>query len=140
MKPKTIILMVVAIGCGLAASYMTSKLLAERNTEPPKEETVTLLVAKAKVPRGTLLKEPEKFFEARERRKADAPQSYFTDPAQVKDKRLKKEIKQDVHVSPEDLVEKATSALGLPDGHGAIGLTVTAASAASFFVNPGDKV
>jgi len=30
MKPKTIILMVVAIVCGLAASYMTSRLLADR--------------------------------------------------------------------------------------------------------------
>ena len=30
MKPKTIILMVVAVVCGLAASYMTSKVIAER--------------------------------------------------------------------------------------------------------------
>ena len=30
MKPKTLILMVVAVTCGLGASYMTSRLLAER--------------------------------------------------------------------------------------------------------------
>ena len=30
MKPKTMILMVVAVVCGLGASYMTSKLLADR--------------------------------------------------------------------------------------------------------------
>ena len=29
MKPKTLILMVVAVTCGLGASYMTSRLLAK---------------------------------------------------------------------------------------------------------------
>ena len=140
MRPKTVALLVVALGCGLAASYMTSKLLAERNTEQPEEETVKILVAKTKVPRGTLLKDPEKYFELKDRRKADAPQSYFTDFAQIKDKRMKKDVKADVHISPEDLLDKNTTALLIPDGHGAIGLTVTAASAASFFVYPGDKV
>src|SRR5436305_1695536 len=33
MKPKTLILMVVAVTCGLGASYMTSRLLAERQTD-----------------------------------------------------------------------------------------------------------
>ena len=40
MKPKTIILMVVAVSCGLAASYMTSRLLADRPEAPPDEEKV----------------------------------------------------------------------------------------------------
>ena len=34
MKPKTMMLMALAVGCGLAASYMTSRLLADRNQQP----------------------------------------------------------------------------------------------------------
>ena len=50
MKPKTMILMVVAVCCGLGASYITSKLLAERNNKGDSEPTVPVLVAKGKVP------------------------------------------------------------------------------------------
>ena len=60
MKPKTMILMVVAVGCGLTASYMTSKLLADRGEQPPPEEKIKLLVTKTRVPKGTVLKDPEK--------------------------------------------------------------------------------
>jgi pilus assembly protein CpaB len=139
MKPKTMILMVVAVGCGLAASYMTSKLLADRN-QPKEEEKVKVLVAKAKVPRFTILKEPEKFFEVRELPKSAAPRSFFTDPNEVKGKRVNKEIKVDVHISEED-VQTATSALPIPDGgYVGLGVTVNAASTVGYFVAPGDKV
>ena len=46
MKPKTLILMVVAVTCGLGASYMTSRLLAER--QPEDTEKVKILVADRK--------------------------------------------------------------------------------------------
>lgn len=52
MKPRTMILMVVAIGCGLGASYMTSKLLAERNQQVEAEPTVPVLVARCASPAG----------------------------------------------------------------------------------------
>ncbi len=140
MKPKTMILMVVAVACGLAASYMTSKLLAERKTAPP-EERMPILVAKTKVPKFTLLKDPEKFFDVKMRDKADLPVSgYFSDPKDIKDKRVNRELKPDVHISPEDVQDHMTSALPIPDGFGSIAIKVTAASAVSFFVNPGDKV
>src|SRR5206468_24431 len=141
MKPKTMVLMVVAVGCGLAASYMTSKLLADRREQPPPEEKIKLLVTKTKVPKNTVLKDPEKYFEVRERNKSDEPkEKYFTDFVQLKDKRLKKELKPDVHVSPEDLQDRTTSTLDVPPGYGGFGLRVTAASLAGGYVWPGDKV
>ena len=139
MKPKTMILMVVAVGCGLAASYMTSKLLADRK-QVKEEEKVRVLYAKTKVPRYTIIKDAEQFFEPREVPKSAAPRSYFTDVNEVKGKRVNKEIKADVHISEED-VSKATSPLPIPDGgFVAAGMTVTAAGTAGFFVYPGDKV
>ena len=61
MKPKTMILMVVAVVCGLAASYMTSRLLADKGTPPP-VATVTVLVAKQKINAWTPIKNPEDLF------------------------------------------------------------------------------
>jgi len=138
MKPKTMILLVVAVTCGLAASYMTSKLLADRKGPPP-EERVKVLVAKAWVQKFQILKEPEKFFEQREMPKAVAPKSFFSELAELKDKRVNKEFKVDVHISPEDVADRL-SGLPIPDGFGSVGLKVTAASSVSFFVNPGDRV
>src|SRR5262249_21609162 len=143
MKPKTMILLVVAVGCGLAASFMTSKLLSERREQPqqPVEEKVTLLVTKTKVPKNTVLKEPEKYFEVRERNKADEPkEKYFTSFAEIKDKRLKKELKPDVHVSPEDIQDRTGTMLDTPPGYGAIGLRANPALLAGNQVWPGDKV
>jgi len=112
MKPKTLILMVVAVGCGLAASFMTSKLLADRREQPPPEEKIKLLVTKTKVPKGTVLKEPEKFFEIRERSKDDEPkEKYSPSFAQLKDKRLKRDPKPDVHASPDDFQDRTTTIL-----------------------------
>jgi Flp pilus assembly protein CpaB len=61
MKPKTMILMGLAITCGLGASYMTSRLLADRQTE--EKETVEVLVAKRSLSVGERLTKPEELFE-----------------------------------------------------------------------------
>ncbi len=66
MKPKTIILMVVAIGCGLAASYMTSRLLADRANKEQPEAKVKVLVAIKKVPAFEPIKKPEEYFAEKE--------------------------------------------------------------------------
>src|SRR6185295_17183500 len=65
MKPKTIVLMVVAIVCGLGASYLTSRVLAEREDQQPTApvvEKVTILVAKQQVNAQIKLVKPEEFF------------------------------------------------------------------------------
>jgi len=139
MKPKTMILLFVAASCGLVASYMTSKLLAERKAPPP-EETVNVVVAVTKVPKFTHLKDPEKFFVVKEFRKGDAPKSYFERIEDIKGKRVNKDFKADVHISPEDVQDRLTAALPIPDGYQAIAVRVDATKAVSFFVSPGDKV
>ena len=57
MKPRTMILLIVAVTCGLGASYMTSRLLAERQTEP--EDKVKILVAKKNLDQGLTIKNVE---------------------------------------------------------------------------------
>jgi pilus assembly protein CpaB len=139
MKPKTMILMVVAVGCGLAASYMTSKLLAERNQKPSVEEVV-VLTAKKKVPKGTVLKNPKEFFDGVRKPKAEAPAQYFRDYNDIRDKKLNKEIKQGVHITPDDVADRGQAVLDIPDGMGAIALKITAVSGTGFYIKPGNKV
>ena len=75
MKPKTLILMVVAVTCGLVASYMTSRLLADRGRESTK---VAVLVAKKTISQGDLLKIPEELFEERWFAQGDEPKLAIT--------------------------------------------------------------
>ena len=92
MKPKTLILMFVAIGCGLAASYMTSRLLAERGNKDQVDEKVTVLVAKKNLSMGTLLKDPEALFEPKSFTRGEEPKKALRAFDQLKDRRLNKPI------------------------------------------------
>jgi pilus assembly protein CpaB len=88
MKSKTMILMVVAVVCGLAASYMTSRLLADRN------EKVKIVVAKKKLNSWVRIKNPDDFFELEERAKNDIPRNAVTKLESIKDFFLIKGIEQ----------------------------------------------
>jgi pilus assembly protein CpaB len=134
MKSKTLILMVVAIGCGLVASYMTSRLLAER----PKEELekVTILVAKQNIAMATLIKEPERLFEEKQFTKGEEPKRAIRDFAQLKDRRLNKPINAEAFVTPDDLNEKGQGSLEalMQKGMRAVALKVQADTATSFIL------
>lgn len=142
MKPKTMLLMVVAIGCGLAASYMTSRLLAERNAAQVEEPKVTVLVAKTKVPAWVLLKEPEKYFEAKEVPENIAPKKGLTELSKVKNQRLSQGLSEGEYVLEDKLVnpEQVGLIAKLPAGMRAIALKVNAETLAGGFVLPGYRV
>src|SRR5262249_3374632 len=110
MKPKTMILMVVAVGCGLGASYMTSKLLAERNNKNDNEATVPVLVAKARIP-GALPIKDEKLFEVKQFPQSVAPKRALASFAEVKDQRLKISMDEGKPITQDDLVNKESATL-----------------------------
>jgi pilus assembly protein CpaB len=142
MKPKTLMLMVVAIGCGLAASYMTSKLLAERNTTPTEEAKVKVVVAKIRVPAWTSIKNPEKYFEEKEIPESVAPKKGLQELSKLKDQRLSQALSEGEYMLEDKLVN--TDQVGLiaklPAGMRAIALKVNAESLAGGFVLPGYRV
>ncbi len=117
MKPKTMMLMVVAVGCGLAASYMTSRLLAERSNAPAEEQKIKVLMAKTKVPAWVLIKEPEKYFEEKELPESAAPKKAFKEFKDVKDQRLNQALSEGEFVQPDKLVnaEQVGLLAKLPD-------------------------
>lgn len=142
MKPKTMMLMVVAIGCGLAASYMTSRLLAERNNAVVEEEKVSVLTAKIKVPAWVLIKDPEKYFEQKEVPVSIAPKKGLKEFKDVKDQRLSQGLSEGEYVLEDKLVnpEQVGLIAKLPPGMRAIALKVNAESLAGGFVLPGYRV
>ncbi len=142
MKPKTMMLMVVAIGCGLVASYMTSKLLAERNAPPVEEPKVKILAAKTRVPAWAPIKEPEKYFEEKEVPESLAPKKGLHELSKIKDQRLVVALSEGEYVLEDKLVnvEQAGLIAKLPPGMRAIALKVNAESLAGGFVLPGYRV
>jgi pilus assembly protein CpaB len=142
MKPKTMILMIVAISCGLAASYMTSKLLAERNVAPVEEPKVQVLVAKTRVPAWVPIKEPEKYFEIKDVPESVAPKRGLKELSKIKDQRLIQALSEGEYVLEDKLVnvEQAGLIAKLPPGMRAIAIKVNAESLAGGFVLPGYRV
>lgn len=142
MKPKTMMLMVVAIGCGLAASYMTSKLLADRNNAPPEEPKVKILVAKTRIPAWVPMKEPEKYIEEKDVPESLAPKKALKEMSKIKGQRFLQALSEGEYVLEEKLVniEQAGLIAKLPPGMRAIALKVNAESLAGGFVLPGYRV
>jgi pilus assembly protein CpaB len=142
MKPKTMMLMVVAVGCGLAASYMTSRLLADRSAAPAEEAKVKVLTAKTKVPAWVLIKDPEKYFEEKELPESAAPKKALKEFKEIQDQRLSQSLSEGEYVLSEKLVNSEQVGLiaKLPSGMRAIALKVNAESLAGGFVLPGYRV
>jgi len=133
MKPKTLVLMGVAIACGLGASYMTSRLLAERNTDD--EPRIEVLVAKKALNIGDTIKTPEEAFQVKKFIKGDEPKDAVTDVAELKNRVLKKPLRVGDHVTPEDLLNdrdegSGTMPIVLPAGMRAVGVRVNLESGA----------
>lgn len=131
MKPKTLILMVVAVTCGLGASWMTSRLLAERGQEAA-PETVDVLVAKAELNISKPLKNPEELFEVKAWLKETAPKNAVTKFEELKNRQLKRALRPGDFVTPEDLLGDKESFMQnhLPPGHQALGIRVNMESIA----------
>jgi pilus assembly protein CpaB len=136
MKSKTMILLVVAAGCGLVASYMTSRLLAERN------QKVQVLVAKANFAPWTTIKNPDDMFELEERTKVDTPRNAVTSVEGAADHVLAKRMeKGDVLVSEYlQSRDKASLDVVLPPGKRAVAVRTTQEAVAGGFVLPDSQV
>src|SRR5262249_253792 len=137
MKSKTMILMVVAVVCGLVASYLTSKMLTAQTAE----EKVAVLVAKAKIPQGTKLAKPEELFDFKEFVKGQEPKKAFTKLEDLRDKRVNKTIGAEVHVTPDDLMTGAEGMdYQLPPGTRAVAIKVSVDTSVAGFVRPSSHV
>jgi pilus assembly protein CpaB len=126
MKPKTLILTVVAVTCGLGASYMTSQLLANREQE--QVEKVSVLVAKRNINMGDIIKDPVALFEMKEYVKDQEPKDAIREFEQLKGRQLKIPRRAGDSIRVDDLISSTDPAAffsaHLPTGYRAVGLRV----------------
>jgi pilus assembly protein CpaB len=141
MKPKTLILMIVAVVCGLAASYMTSRVIAERGAQTEVEK-VGVLVARRNLAMGILINDPEKLFEEKQFTKGEEPKKAIRDMDELKGRRLNKPLTAEQFVTADDLIDKDKDGLAalMPKGMRAVALNVNAASVVGGFVLPHSHV
>jgi pilus assembly protein CpaB len=137
---KTMILMVVAVGCGLVASFLTSRLLAERGNSGP--VMVKRLVAKRNLALGTVIKDPEKYFVEKEFPEDSAPKKGYDNFDAIKNQKLTKPVSEDAPITKDDILEGAGAsfAQAIPPGCEALAIKVNPEGIAGGFVQPMDRV
>jgi Flp pilus assembly protein CpaB len=137
MKQKNVILMVVAVGCGLVAAFLTSQMSAKGQVEH-----VDVLVAAKDLPVGTILTKDdvEKGVIAKIRKmpKDGLPPAFVTDKEMLINKQLSRPVRIDETFNPQDLVKGGF--VTLPPNHGMVSLPVGVGQAAAGFVGPGSRV
>ena len=128
MKPKTMILIVLAVTCGLGASWMTRQVLMGRQVED--KETVEILVAKRHLSVGQRMVKPEELFE----RKTILKENDTPDAIREFDKLTGKILKQGRNagdtVVPTNLFSEKEQ-IEIPAGYRALGLKVNLETSAS---------
>lgn len=139
MKPKTMVLMILAIVCGLVASYMTSQLIAQN-----KEEAV-VLTTKDKMTQWSSIRNPEEQFQETVILKKNAPQNAVHPPdwkTSLKGRRLRATVDGNTILTEDHLLKKEVTGIDamLEKGKRAMSITITAEKAVGYFVVPGSKV
>jgi pilus assembly protein CpaB len=135
MKPKTLVLMVVAVTCGLGASYMTSRLLADRSDD---SEKIAILVAKKQLDNGATIKVPQDWFEEKLFVKGEEPRDALAKFDDLKGRIMKRTLRPGDFIRTEDMLDSKdpqSFAVNLPEGYRAVGQRVNLESTASGFAS-----
>jgi len=136
MKPKTLILMVVAVTCGLGASYMTSRLLAGR-TPGESEEPVAILVAAKNLDQGLMIKNIEESFVEKPFLAGTEPKDAILKPEELKGKVLKRSLRAGDFITAGDLLSDKDGGIAamMAQGYRALGVRVNMESTAGGFAS-----
>jgi Flp pilus assembly protein CpaB len=137
MKPKAYIFAGLAIVCGLGASYMTSRLLAERT--PEEAEKVEILVAKRNLSIHERVIKPEDMFELKTVAKENEPPDAVRDIEALRGKFMKQgRVKGDI-ITMGNVHDKF--GLDIPEGYQAVGVPVNLQTSVHGLANlPGSRV
>jgi pilus assembly protein CpaB len=135
MKQKNLILMVVAVGCGLVAAFLTANMSAKGQIEQ-----VDVVVADKDLAVGTMLTREEltKSVKTKKMPKDALPPAYVSSTEELVDKRLARPVRAGETFNPQDLTKGGV--ITLPEGMNMISLQVSVDRAAAGFVGPGSRV
>jgi len=135
MKQKNLILMVVAVGCGLVAAFLTTQINAK-----PKIEHVDVWVAAKDLPVGTLMTKADlpKLIVKKQMAKDSLPQAFVTSEEELIDRRLNRPVLKDEPFNPGSLTKGGV--ITLPEGKHMVALPIGVSNGVAGFVGPGSKV
>ncbi len=138
MKPKTLILMLVAVGCGLVAAYLASQVGGGASTA----NTVPVLVAMVDLPAGQMIKEPEKMVQIKPFLADSAPieTQRLTNMEDVRNKTIGRNIVKGEPILARDFSEQGSLFRPAPPGFRAVTIRVTLESGLAGFALPGARV
>jgi Flp pilus assembly protein CpaB len=141
MKPKTLILMLVAVGCGLAASFMTSRYLAAQQGTPQQDEEVQVLIAVKKLSGYTIMKDPT-VFEVKQMKRSEVNKDAVGEFSRIKGHVLKNDLDAGKPLTESDLIDPSAAGLDPKLEKGEVAMTVKATSdkSAAGFILPGRRV
>jgi Flp pilus assembly protein CpaB len=138
MKQKNVILMVVAVGCGLVAAILTARM----NAAPPPAEKVMVIVPAKDITVGTMITKEDvangKMFTHKEFLKDAIPPNIVDSDEQLIDRRVARNYSAGEPIKVEDL--KKGAVVTIPPGHQMIAQSFGIPQAVAGFVTPGSRV
>lgn len=135
MKQKNLILMVVAVGCGLVAAFLTTQINAR-----PRVDQVEVIVAAKDLPVGTMMTKAElpKLITRKKIAKDALPTAFVMIEEDLLDRRLTRAVRKEETFNPNDLTKGGI--VTLPEGMDMVSMPVSVSNAVAGFVVPGSKV
>ncbi len=140
MKPKNLILIGVAVVCGLVAAFLTAQMTAGAGKKKENVDMVEVPVAAKDIPIGTKMpqKDLETFFVKKNFPREAVPPSAVLTVEELSDKRAMRTIRQGETVGAADV--NAKGFIDPPDGTVLMTVSINLQQSASGFALPGYKV
>ena len=138
MKQKNMVLVAVAVVCGLIAAFLTSQMSARSKKQTL--DMVSVPQAAKDLPIGTKLKAEEfdSYVKMVQIPRDNAPPAYVEDLATLKDKRVTRTMRANDTFNPADV--SSNEALNPPEGYSVMTVRCSIDEAVAGFVRPGAKV
>ncbi len=135
MGSRNLLLMVVAVGCGLGAAILTTRISAK-----PKIELIDVYVAAKNLPVGTVLTREElpKAVARKAVPKEAVPPLIVLNEEDLLDRRLTRSIQAGEYITSNALTKGGV--ITLPDGHDMVTMPINIHGAVAGFVGPGSRV
>jgi pilus assembly protein CpaB len=137
MKQKNMILVGVAVACGLVAAFLTSQMSGQA---PPAIEMVDIAVASSELPIGSRFTKDNytKAFKLKSFPKDNLPAEYLVSPEELIGKRLTRSLRLDDVYNPKDL--SSNNPIAPPPGYNMMTMHCTPERGVAGFAGPGSKV
>src|SRR5689334_10397213 len=135
MRPKSLVLLILALGCGLIAAVGINQILATPSADV---KTVGIVVAKNEIQKGNVIKPDD--IRLQEWHVDALPEGAITKVDDLADRRVKNLIVPGEAILEKKLVPKGVSDNEIPPGMKAVTVQVDARTGLSGLISPGDNV